>query len=87
MVVVSGREGVGGWECEPLNWSLGEPLFLSAGKELTKSMTVLTNLRKAANHPLLLRNHYSDDIIASMSTEILKVYTFIIVIHDDEVRQ
>ena len=36
-------------------------------------MSVLTQLRKAANHPLLLRSHYSDDIIASMSTEILKV--------------
>ena len=36
-------------------------------------MSVLTQLRKAANHPLLLRSHYSDDVIASMSTEILKV--------------
>jgi SWI/SNF-related matrix-associated actin-dependent regulator 1 of chromatin subfamily A len=42
------------------------------GKELVRSMSVLTQLRKAANHPLLLRSHYSDDIIASMSTEILK---------------
>lgn len=44
-----------------------------AGKELVKSMSVLTQLRKAANHPLLLRYHYSDDVIASMSTEIMKV--------------
>ena len=36
-------------------------------------MAVLTNLRKAANHPLLLRNHYSDNIIAKMSIDILKV--------------
>ena len=43
------------------------------GKELIKSMAVLTNLRKAANHPLLLRNHYSNDIIAKMSIDILKV--------------
>ena len=48
-------------------------MCMYAGKELVKSMSVLTQLRKAANHPLLLRYHYSDDIIASMSTEILKV--------------
>lgn len=36
-------------------------------------MAVLTNLRKAANHPLLLRNHYSNDIIAKMSIDILQV--------------
>ena len=36
-------------------------------------MAVLTNLRKAANYPLLLRNHYSDDIIAKMSIGIFKV--------------
>ena len=52
------------------------PVFHSSisGAELTKTMTVLTNLRKAANHPLLLRNHYSDDVIAKMSKDILQVH-------------
>ena len=37
---------------------------------------ILMLLRKAANHPLLLRNHFNDSILLKMAKKYCKVWTF-----------
>ncbi|KAK3091472.1 hypothetical protein FSP39_020046 [Pinctada imbricata] len=38
----------------------------------TRGASMLMQLRKAANHPLLIRNHFSDDVLQKMAKKIAK---------------
>ena len=42
-------------------------------RELSGTMTILMELRKAANHPLLHRCHYTDGILKEMATSLMQV--------------
>ena len=44
----------------------------TTGDELNKRMDVMVDLRKATNHPLLLRHHYTDHTLHCMVRAILK---------------
>ncbi len=39
---------------------------------MNRSMSVITELRKIAMHPLLVRHRYGDDTLRQMATELLK---------------
>lgn len=43
------------------------------GKETNEGASMLMQLRKASNHPLLLRNLYTDDILMKMAKQLTKV--------------
>lgn len=43
------------------------------GKETNEGASMLMQLRKASNHPLLLRNQYTDDILMKMAKHLTKV--------------
>ena len=45
-----------------------------AGRKGIKKNCALMELRKMANHPLLLRHHYTDDKLKEMAHLMLKVY-------------
>uniref|UniRef100_K1QBX6 DNA helicase n=1 Tax=Magallana gigas TaxID=29159 RepID=K1QBX6_MAGGI len=42
------------------------------GKETNEGASMLMQLRKASNHPLLLRNQYTDDILMKMAKQLTK---------------
>lgn len=46
------------------------------GSEILKSggSSMLMQMRKIANHPLLLRNHFSDQVLRKMAVKIAKVF-------------
>ena len=44
-----------------------------ATEQYRKSLDVMMQLRKIANHPLLIRHVYEDDKLRQMSRDILKV--------------
>ena len=43
------------------------------GKDTNDGASMLMQLRKASNHPLLLRNHYNDEILLKMAKKLTKV--------------
>lgn len=45
-------------------------LFFSA---TSRAMGFLMELRKAANHPLLIRDYYTDDMLSTMAQNYCKV--------------
>ena len=52
---------------------LSENLNLSGDNSYSKSLNVIMELRKIANHPLLVRHHYNNDKLRAMAVDILKV--------------
>ena len=44
--------------------ALGEP---APGDEALSGVGLLMNLRKAANHPLLIRDHYDDETVRTLA--------------------
>ena len=54
--------------CEPCN-----SMSFIATEQYRKSLDVMMQLRKIANHPLLIRHVYEDGKLRQMSQDILKV--------------
>ena len=52
---------------------LSENLNLPGDNSYSKSLNVIMELRKIANHPLLVRHHYNNDKLRAMAVDILKV--------------
>ena len=47
-------------------------ISLGHSNDFSKSLSVITELRKIAMHPLLVRHHYHDKCLREMSRDILK---------------
>lgn len=54
-------------------WLLSVTLALSFSDAGSQYSNILMLLRKAANHPLLLRSHYKDDVLFKMAKKYCKV--------------
>lgn len=52
------------------------PLLAGELDESSKSLNILMELRKIANHPLLVLHRYSDDVLRQMSQDILNEPTY-----------